>query len=174
MIGKKVALRAMEPTDVDLLYKWENDPSVWKISNTLIPFSKFIIEQYVMSSDQDIFAAKQLRLMIDLASKDSSSKTIGTIDLFDFEPHHRRAGVAILIQSDYHGQGYASEALELLIDYSFKTLNLHQLYCNITVDNESSVNLFSKYGFKIIGIKKDWILFNNQWHDEYMLQLISE
>ncbi|MBC8147959.1 MAG: GNAT family N-acetyltransferase [Bacteroidetes bacterium] len=171
MIGKKILLRALEPSDVDLLYKWENDQAIWKVSNTIIPFSKFMLEQYVISADQDIYTTKQLRLMIDL-KESIVDKTIGSIDLFDFDPNNQRAGIAILITRENRNKGYASEALELLINYAFNTLNLHQLYCNIDVDNKVSLKLFHNFDFKIIGTKKDWTYCDNEWNDEFMLQLV--
>ncbi|MCF8296174.1 MAG: GNAT family N-acetyltransferase [Saprospiraceae bacterium] len=173
MIGKKILLRALEPSDIDLLYKWENDQEIWKVSNTVIPFSRFLLEQYVMSADQDIYSTKQLRLMIDLKEPEENNKTIGSIDLFDFDPHNKRAGVSILISKENRCKGYASEALELLISYAFETLNLHQLYCNIGVDNKSSLKLFHNCDFKIIGTKKDWVFYDDEWQDEFMLQLVK-
>jgi diamine N-acetyltransferase len=174
MIGKRILLRAPEPGDVEVLYAWENDPSVWQISNTLTPFSRYTLEQYILSSHLDIHSARQLRLMIDLITSDKSGKTIGTIDLFDYEPLHRRAGIGILINKPNRGHGYASEALGLLIDYAFNTLQLHQLYCNISADNKKSLKLFQDHGFKIAGLKKDWLSVKNKWADEYFLQRINE
>ncbi|MDP4267371.1 MAG: GNAT family protein [Bacteroidota bacterium] len=171
MIGKSIRLRALEPTDVDVLYNWENDTSVWKVSNTLTPFSKFVIEEYIACSHNDIYTTKQLRLIIELKE---TCQSIGAIDLFDFDPCNRRVGIGILIgEKDFRSKGYASEALELMIKYVFNTLNLHQLYCNILTDNEQSINLFSKFGFKTAGLKKDWIFYNNKWYDELLLQLIE-
>ncbi len=174
MIGENLALRALEPTDIDILYKWENDTEIWHLSNTLTPFSRFVLEQYLMNAHEDIYTSKQLRLMIDLIKTESECKTIGSIDLFNFSPHHKRAGIGILITKQERGKGYASEALELIIKYSFETLNLHQLYCNISEDNEKSMKLFQKHAFKIIGNKKQWLRIKNKWMDEYILQLIRK
>ena len=169
--SQTISLRAPELSDVDLLYEWENDESIWLLSNTLTPFSRFALEQYIMNASLDIYSAKQLRLMIDLLSGEHIV-TIGTIDLFDFSPLHRRAGVGILIDSTYRSQGYASEAMELMIEYAFSTLQLHQLYCNISSENQASLKLFKKFGFEVVGIKKDWLSIDNRWTDEYLLQLI--
>jgi diamine N-acetyltransferase len=174
MKGKNIKLRAMEPSDIDLLYNWENDKTLWHISNTIAPFSMFVLEQYILSSHQDIYTNKQLRFMIDLKDGDTKKKTIGTIDLFEFEPTHKRAGVGILIDNQYRNKGYASESIELLINYCFNTLNLHQLFCNISSDNEVSLKLFEKHNFKIIGLKKEWAYINKKWTDEYLLQLIND
>ena len=96
------------------------------------------------------------------------------IDLFDFNPQHKRAGIGILIHPDFQEKGFASEALSLLIQYSFSHLQLHQLYANITSDNSKSIALFTKQNFKEIGVKKDWILSEGKFKDEVLFQLIKE
>jgi diamine N-acetyltransferase len=104
---------------------------------------------------------------------DKDSKAVGSIDMFDFDPNNLRAGIGILIAEKMERRkGYASEALELLIKYSFEILNLHQLYCNITTENESSILLFQKHGFQITGIKKHWNRSGSSYKDELLLQLI--
>jgi len=170
--GKRLQLRAVEPSDIDLLYEWENDPSIWKVSNTLSPYSRFQIEEYVMNVQNDIYASRQLRLMIVGHSGEISGKHIGAIDLFDFDPFNLRAGIGILVREEYRRNGFAAEALELLIRYAFDTLNLRQLYSNITPINTSSISLFEKYGFERCGIKKDWIRTGNRWMEEWMFQLV--
>jgi len=170
--GKNLKLRALEPSDVDFLFEWENDEKLWHLSNTIAPFSRFVLEQYILNSHQDIFTNKQLRLMIDLKNGDNNYP-IGSIDLFDFDPINKRAGIGALIAEEKRNRGYASEALSLLIEYCFTKLQLHQVYCNISSDNEVSLQLFKKQKFDLIGIKKDWIWVNNNWVDEYLLQLIK-
>ena len=132
LTGKTIFLRALEPIDIEVLYQWENNTENWQVSNTISPFSRFVLEQYIASSHQDIYTNKQLRLMICLktdTSITSETKTIGTIDLFDFDANNKRAGIGILIgETSERKKGFASEALQLLIDYCFDTLNLHQVY----------------------------------------------
>ena len=164
-------LRALEPEDLDFIYEIENNEAVWEVSQTITPYSRFLIKQYLENSHQDIYEAKQLRLIIeDIKAK----KTVGMIDLFDFNPQHKRAGIGILIHPDYQQNGFASEALHLLIKYCFTHLQLHQLYANITADNKNSIHLFTKHNFNEIGVKKDWILSNNIYKDEILFQLINE
>jgi diamine N-acetyltransferase len=101
--------------------------------------------------------------------------TIGTIDVFEFDLFHKRAGIGILIADEsYRRKGYATMSLTCLIQYCFKTLQLHQLYCNILANNTESIDLFIKQGFVQIGIKKDWILTSDGYQDECMFQLINE
>lgn len=171
MKGKIVSLRAPEPSDVDLIYKWENEPDVWRVSNTAAPYSRYDIEQFILTANHDIFATRQLRLMI--VSNNIGEVPVGTIDLFDFDPLHRRAGIGVLIENSERGKGYAAEALTLMCRYCFSTLNLHQIYCHISSDNLSSLKLFRKAGFEITGSCRDWTWWDNQWNDAYFMQLIN-
>lgn len=168
--GEKIHLRALEPTDLDNLYAWENDPANWKVSHTQAPFSRFVLEQYLASAHEDIYTVKQLRLII---ADNENQQAVGTIDLFEFDPNHLRAGIGILIAApEDRRKGYAAEALKLLLNYCFETLNLHQLFCNIAVDNEPSILLFQKAGFSITGLKKEWNREGQHFKDELFLQLI--
>ena len=169
---EKITLRALEPEDLELLYEWENNNSYWVISNTVTPFSKFTLKRYLKHSHKNIYETGQLRLMIELIEE---KKTIGAIDLFDFDPFHKRAGIGILIADEtQRRKGYASMALKCLIQYSFTTLQLHQLYCNILANNAESMDLFEKLGFVRIGIKKEWVQTADGYLDEYMFQLIKK
>jgi diamine N-acetyltransferase len=168
--GEHIYLRALEPEDLEFIHAIENDESVWEISNTQTPYSKFLIKQYLKNSHKDIFEVKQLRLVI--SSYDNEA--LGMIDLFDFDFKNRRAGVGILVkESSDRQRGYGRESLQLLINYSFTHLNLHQLYCNISEDNQASIKLFTNQGFETIGIKKDWIYSNKTYKSEYLFQLIN-
>lgn len=165
----KIILRPLEPEDLEFLYQWENDPSIWQVSNTLVPFSRYILKQYLEESHRDIFETKQLRLIIE----DSKGQATGALDLFDFDPYHRRAGIGILIYNkDDRGKGLATDALTLISKYAVEVLGLHQLFANITTDNVASIRLFEKVGFQLSGAKKDWIKTSNGWLDEQIYQKI--
>lgn len=170
--GEKVFLRAMEPLDLSVLYKWENNTEHWKYSNTTLPYSKSLLKQFIENSSNDIFVDKQVRFMI---CEVETEKPVGTMDLFDFDPINMRAGVGILIaDNEDRRKGYARESIQLAIDFSFKKLRLHQLFCDITSDNENSIKLFQSLGFIISGTKKQWRNIEGNWEDEHFLQLIND
>ncbi len=165
----KITLRPLEPDDIDLLYKWENDLEIWEVSNTKTPFSRHILAQYINESAKDIYETKQLRLII----QNEKEEAVGAVDLFDFEPYHQRAGVGILIhKTEDRNQGFASDALIALSAYALEVLGLKQLYANITEDNKGSIHLFEKAGFIHNGTKKDWIKTFNGWKNELFFQKI--
>ncbi len=169
--GKHIYLRALEPEDLEFIHSVENDEMLWELSNTITPYSKFLIKQYLEHSHKDIFEVKQLRLVI----SNYDDKAIGMIDLFDFDFKNSRAGVGILLKETTDRQmGYGKEALQLLTNYSFTHLGLHQLYCNISEENEASIKLFSSQGFNKIGLKEDWNYVNGNYKNEYIFQLLNK
>ncbi len=165
-----IRLRALEPSDLTCLYEWENNSDFWLVSQTIQPFSEFVLKKYLQSSHNDIYTTKQLRLVIELID---SKTPIGFIDLFEFDPYNQRAGVGILIanKNEQH-KGYAATALNILCNYAQNVLHLHQLYCDIAVDNVRSLQLFTKAQFEVIGTKKQWQKTASGWKDEYSLQRI--
>ncbi|MGL2966439.1 GNAT family N-acetyltransferase [Flavobacterium sp. XGLA_31] len=170
--GSSIYLRALEPEDLEFVYSIENDENIWEVSNTITPYSKFLIRQYLENAHQDIYEAKQLRLAI---CKNDDLTPIGLIDLFDFDIKNKRAGVGIVIQNEIdRNSGFGKEALSLVISYAFRHLQLHQLYANIGTENSASLSLFTTFGFEKIGVKKDWNFTGDTFHDEALFQLIKK
>ena len=168
--GKHIYLRALEKEDLDFLYKLENSTVVWEISGTVTPYSKNVLELYLENAHRDIYDVKQLRLVI----CNTDHKRIGLIDLFDFDPKNKRAGVGIIIldKADRnHGAGF--ESLQVLCAYAFKSLGLRQVYANILEENSASIHLFQKLGFERVGIKKDWIYSDGKYKNEVLFQKIE-
>lgn len=168
--GTNIYLRAIEPEDLDFLFQIENNEAFWEISHTQKPFSKYELKKYLENAHLDLYEVKQLRLII---TSQKNKEKIGIIDLFDFNPQHKRAGIGIVIAPKYQNKGIASEALTLLINYAFKHLSLHQLYANITNTNTQSIRLFEQKKFKKTGVKTDWIFTNGVFKDEILYQLIN-
>ncbi|MCF6180983.1 GNAT family protein [Lutibacter sp.] len=166
--GKNITLRALEPEDLDFLFSTENNESFWEISGTQTPYSKHLLQKYIENAHQDIYEAKQYRFVI----SNTENVSIGMIDLFDFNPQHKRVGIGILILPKHQNKKYGAEALELLIDYVFTYLGIHQIYANITTDNIKSIHLFEQFNFKKTGVKKDWVYTKNNFKDEFLYQLI--
>lgn len=168
--NKNCSFRALEPEDLDFLLTIENDEALWKISNTQIPFSKYLLTEYLKNAKEDIYTAKQLRLVICLLNGDS----VGLIDFFDFDPKNKRAGIGIVITKPHRNKGIGKVVLEWVKVYGKKKLDLHQLYANIGMDNQASLKLFETSGFCRTGTKKDWIYDEGKFEDEVMVQFIFE
>lgn len=169
--GENIKLRALEPDDLGFLYELENNTEVWEISGTTAPYSKHVLKQYLDNAHRDIYEVKQLRLCICSVA----DNLIGLIDLFDFDPKNHRAGMGIVIlNKENRNRGVGAEAITVISEYAFSVLALRQLYANVMEDNEASIHLFKKLGFKEVGVKKDWIFSEGKYKNEILFQKLAD
>ncbi len=166
----RITLRAPEPEDLALMYIMENDTELWSIGDTLLPYSRYTLRSYLEQSRQDLFSERQARFVITLPD----SEAVGMIDLAAYDPLNSRAEVCIGLLGKYRGQGFASEALRLLCEYSFKRLHIHQLFAYVAVENHESRKLFAKNGFVEASVLKDWLREENGFSDVVLVQKMAE
>ena len=158
----------MEPEDLDVLYRIENDSELWNVGVTNVPYSRFMLHDYIAHATGDIYADKQVRLMIEAGCGD----VVGLVDLINFDPRHLRAEIGIVVEKRQRRLGYAIEALRLLLNYARRTLHLHQLYVVIAADNQASLALFGKLGFKQSATLSQWLFDGTAFHDAVLLQYV--
>jgi len=166
----EVRLRAMEPEDLDFIYGIENDTDVWDIGATNVPYSRYALYEYISTSKNDIYADRQMRLIIE----NNSKQIVGLIDLTDFDPRHMRAEIGIIIQKAHRHQGYAQSALSKVVRHAFLNLHMHQLYAVVDENNEVSLRLFRNTGFTQTAVLKDWLHMGDRYQNAYMLQLFGQ
>ena len=170
MSDLKLKYRALEPEDVSTLFEWENDLEINEVSLSKVPFSKYILEQYIAQAHLDIQQAGQYRFVLE----DTEGNAVGCVDLFDYDAIDRRASIGIIIEKQYRLKGYASEAISLMKDYAFNRIGMRQLHCSVGLSNEKSLQLFRSAGFYEIGIRKDWSFRNGEFHDVVEFQFINK
>ena len=163
----KLRLRALEPSDLEMMYDIENDKSLWVYSNTTSPFSKHTLKNFIENSHLDILDHKQIRLVIY-----DDSDSYGFIDLFDYDHISRRAGIGIVIFERFRSKGFGSLSLKLIEEHVLNHVPIHQLYANISSDNFESISLFKKNGYCRVGVKKDWVFYKNKFNDVVLFQKI--
>ena len=169
LTGDKIFLRALEPEDLEFLYRAENDASIWHAGVIQQPLSKFTLAAYLENANQTIDEAGQLRLVICLLN---TNKPIGLIDLFEYDATNQRAGVGVMLLQEQRGKGLGVDALKVLKAYASEKLRLHQLYCHVQQENIASVGLFNKSGFVTIGTLTDWVRTANGYSNVYLMQCI--
>ena len=163
-----IQLRAIEPADLELLYLWENDAEVWRVSGTIAPVSRDRLARFISEQSYDLYATRQMRLIVDV-----DGVMVGSVDIFDFEPLHRRFGVGILIYADEHRRrGYASRVIEMVKEYARNTLDLKQIWVTIDEDNAASIALFESCGFVLSARRREWINRAGRYIDELEYQCI--
>ena len=163
---RSVRLRAMEPEDLDLLYRIENDQELWCLGNTNVPYSRYTLHDYVANSTGDIYSDKQVRLIIE----NEDHETVGLVDLTNFDPKHLRAEIGLVIEKPMRRRGYASDALTLLHQYARHTLHLHQVFAIVSTDNTGTIRLLSNQGYEETARLQQWIYDGIGFHDAVMMQ----
>lgn len=161
-----VRLRAMEPEDLDALYRIENDRDVWDVGENNVPYSRYILHDYIANASADIYADKQVRMVVE----NEKGQLVGVADVVNFCPSHARAEVSIVICREHRKKGYARAAIRQIMEYALRTLHLHQLYAVVREDNMPSLNLFSSLGFKSKMVLDDWLFDGKDYHNAVVMQ----
>ena len=164
-----ILLRALEPGDVEITLKWENDSRLWHLGNTKAPFSRKQIEEYIATYDGDIFSAGQLRLIVESVE---SGRALGAVDLYDFDAINRRSAVGILVDERFRRKGIATRTLNLLAEYAYRRLGLRQLWALCAAYNIESVGLFERAGYRRTATLESWIRDGNEWDDAVVMQKV--
>ncbi|MBO5062290.1 MAG: GNAT family N-acetyltransferase [Prevotella sp.] len=161
-----IRLRAIEPEDLDILYKIENDEMLWDVGVNNIYYSRYILHEYIANAKGDIYTDRQARLIIENNIHD----VVGIVDIVDFDPKHLRAEIGIVIQNKYRHMGYAKAAISHIIKYAKNVLHLHQLYAYVNSDNTTSIKMFDNAGFTQSAELKDWLYDGSKHHNAVIMQ----
>ena len=161
-----IHLRAMEPEDLDALYRIENDPQLWGVGATNVPYSRYTLHDYIANSAGDIYTDRQVRLIIE----NEKHEVIGILDLMNFDPRHRRAELGIVIQRPYRSKGYARAAVVQLHAYAAQVLHIHQLYVIIDATNRHTIDIFIDLGYQQSATLTDWLFDGTSYTDGVVLQ----
>jgi diamine N-acetyltransferase len=165
--NQKVRLRALEAEDLDMIYRWENDTTLWDTSSNHAPFSRKQIWEYINNYNADIFATQQLRFVVVEAA---TERAVGMIDLYDFDAMNRRAYVGLLIDNEFRNQGFGRLAIEVLEGYCYAKLGMHQLAAVVATDNAASIAMFKRVGYETAGCLRSWLRVGERYADVEMMQ----
>ncbi|HAG34351.1 MAG TPA: GNAT family N-acetyltransferase, partial [Cryomorphaceae bacterium] len=115
-------LRALEPEDLDQLVRWEADHV--DAGLRVAPYSRAVLKRYLDESHRDFWEAEQVRFVLSAAD----GRALGLFDVFNAQPVHQRAEVALLVDPVFRGQGLGRQGLKLVEDWAFARVGLRSLY----------------------------------------------
>lgn len=154
-----IRLRALEPEDLELVYRIENDPAFWHFGASTVPYSRYTLRQYIASAQNDIYADGQVRLVIE-----QGGVAVGLADLTNFDAIHLRAEIGLVILPEFQGQHIGEAAVKALCQYA-RALHLHQLFAIIAVTNKPATRLFERLAFVPSTVLKDWLRSDDGFAD---------
>lgn len=167
MQNEVIHLRAVELSDVDTLYRWENDTTQWATANTHAPYSRTQLWQYANNYDGDIYSSRAIRLLVCLNTDGSA---IGTIDIYDFDPANRHATIGVYIAGSARGNGYGVQALKLATRYAKFDLGIKQMMALSAADNAASHAMLQHAGYTRRGTLREWLRVGDEFKDVDIFQ----
>jgi ribosomal-protein-alanine N-acetyltransferase len=169
--GDRIYLRGVCPDDVnEAYYRWMNDPEVNKyLESRFYPHSLERLRDYVCSKlgdQENPFFAIILK---------EGDRHIGNIKLGPINTIHRFADIGIIIgEQDCWGKGYGTEAIRLIVEYAFNTLNLHKVTAGFYKPNIKSMKAFEKAGFSQEGVRKSHCYCDGKYVDDILFGLVRK
>ncbi len=167
--GSKVVLRALELEDMEFLREILNDPDIEKmVIGWSFPTSKYEQEKWyerTITDKQNLKFAIQIR----------DGETIGMATLGSIDWKNRKAIHGIKLSKNApKGQGYATDAVMVIMKYAFEELQLNRLYGSILEYNIASQRLYAKCGWVVEGKVRQSIFKNNKYHDEIIVGILID
>ncbi len=166
--GQTVYLSPVNPADCEQYTAWVNDPAV---STHLGQHASL----YSLSSERstlESMAANGYNFAIVRLSDD---QLLGNISFCDLHQRNQRAECGLFIgEAENRGKGYGTEALRLLLDYGFNTLNLRNVMLRCYATNEQGIACYRKVGFKEIGRRRQALYVNGVFIDDVYMDILKE
>ena len=167
IIGDRIYLSPRNSEDVEQFTQWLNDFETTDYlgrSGTLITIEgekKYLEEN---NSPESTFVIVTL----------DNNKMIGTVSLEKINWRNRTATLGIFIgEKDYHSKSYGTEAINLILEYGFKYLNLHSIKLDLVSANERAHKSYLKCGFKDTGYTRDNIFINGKYYDKLHMDILE-
>lgn len=170
--GELVTLRGLELTDLDEIMKCWNRKDVREFLFSSVPNSREEEEEWIRSTWKRRAEGKDYVFAITVTSEDY--KYIGNIEISIENQITRRGGIGIaILNPHYWGKGYGTDALKVILDFGFNTLNLHSIGLTVFENNLRARASYKKVGFVETGRKRQTLFLNGQWIDELLLDILS-
>lgn len=167
--GRKIVLRPISEKDISEMLKWINNPDVTQYMTVYMPVYEDEEKRWI----EDLSKRKQEDLV--LAIETTRGTHVGNIGIHKMNWKDRTAEIGIVIgDKDYWDRGLGSEAISLIIKYSFNVLNLRKLSLSVLGNNPRAINCYKKCGFIVEGCRKNQIFKNGGYVDEIMMAVFKK
>lgn len=171
--GEKIDLTEYREEDAQVMYKssyGSDEKSLGGVCATG-PSSLKDYESY-LSETNNYF---EIRKNLNFAMRLKDGKFVGGIgaNMIDVRNRNFMIGLSI-IDKEYRGKGYGSEAIRLLCDFAFLELNMHRVHLGCYAFNEKAVRLYQYLGFTVEGVNRAFVYRNGRYYDECVMGLLRE
>ncbi len=167
--GKQVNLRIAEKQDLDLLAEWFNNPEFsGEFQDFPTQISRFKLEKQVF--EPKIPETEWTHFIIE--KKDGTK--IGWIAHYIGSQNFGWIEIGYAIIPREREKGYATEAIQILVDYLFLTKDILRIQAVTNIENIASQKTLEKTGFKCEGRLRKALWVKGKWLDGYLYSIIRE
>ncbi|GIH97794.1 GNAT family N-acetyltransferase [Planobispora siamensis] len=169
LTGKLVRLRAMEPSEAETLWRWNNDPEVVRWMSEGYPESLAQITERCEDRNRNSYD----NVLLGIETLDEG-RLIGIVRLGDAEPEIGSAELDIYIgEKDCWGKGYGTDATREICRYGFDRMRLHSIELWVVAENEAAIRVYEKVGFSRDGRRRDAFRRDGKWHDMILMTMLE-
>lgn len=105
----------------------------------------------------------------------SDDAIIGTINLSQiFRKAFQNAYLGYALGADFTGNGYMTEAVQLILRFAFQELKLHRVEANVQPSNKPSIAVLQRCGFTKEGFSRRYLKIGGRWRDHERWAIIKE
>ncbi|WP_458122232.1 GNAT family N-acetyltransferase [Paenibacillus sp. Z6-24] len=166
--SERLYLRTFTTDDLDVYYPTLMNEEMRRLTGTHALFTREGVARFIEESASD---SSRIDLLIMLKP---TEQVIGEISLMDIDRTNRNAHVRVAIfESSNCGQGYGTEAMELLLDYAFGNINLHRVELSVFSFNERAIRSYEKLGFRREGVQREVLYYDYQYHDAISMSILE-
>ncbi|ASN06484.1 GNAT family N-acetyltransferase [Virgibacillus necropolis] len=169
LTSKRVYVRPIENADLDLFYEkalWDKEGR--RLTGTQAVFSRQGIQNWF---DRNAIDTSRIDLIICLQE---NNQPIGDIAMLDIDHQNQNSVVRISIfDKEFWGNGYGTEAMSLVVEFGFDSLNLHRVGLDVFAYNERAIKAYEKLGFKREGIVRDELFYDGEFHDSILMGVLK-
>jgi RimJ/RimL family protein N-acetyltransferase len=160
--GQRLRLRGLEPADAEHFIRWNLDSERARHLDFLWPpVSEAGVRAWVAEQSQKKLEKDAYQWMMETAAGEAA----GSIITNNCDPHSGSFSYALDVARDHRRQGYASEAITLVLRYYFHELRYQKAAVAVHSDNLASVRLHEKLGFCLEGTLRRMVFSRGQYFD---------
>lgn len=165
-MSKELQISTVEKDDLSFIHKLKKNPDIMQYwCNEPYTTKEQILKDY--ENRQTDTTIREFIIY-------KSGEKIGYTSLFNQNARHRSATFAIMLDPSQQGNGYATEAVRLIVEYGFNILNLNKINLDVVDFNEKAIHVYKKVGFKIEGEKRQQFYINGEYTNGILMGLLKE
>ncbi len=167
--GKRIYLRPIDQKDMERFFCWFNDPALRRLVVLPFPTTRMAEKEFI----ERVTKLKDGVVLSIVVKK--SDRLIGNISLFKIDPVSRKAELGIAIADlTMTRRGYGTEAMAIMLDYAFRTLNLHRVWLNVHGFNSRAVRSYRAMGFVEEGRQRESYFCDGEYHDDIIMSVLRD